>query len=68
MRHRGMQCFRTEYSSVFRIRDILVLIRKRIRILGSVPLTDPYQNLQRLSGCKKIQKINFFLFFNVFLL
>ncbi len=45
--------------AVFRIRDILISVR--IRYLR---ITDPYQNLQWLLGCKKIY---FFILFNVFI-
>ncbi len=53
-----------DIKPLFRIRDILV----RIRIVGSVrhlwltdPDADPYQNLQRLLGCKIFFSSSYFL-------
>jgi hypothetical protein len=53
------------YNPVFRICDILVRIRMRIRILGSVLLTNGSECGSVLNSSVTFRMPNFFIFFNV---
>jgi hypothetical protein len=53
------------FSAEFRIRDILVWIRMRIRILGSLPLNNGSGSVPKPSVTFRMQKYILSIIFNV---
>ncbi len=52
------QCIKISFLTVFQVRDILVLIRMRIRILGCVPLTNGCGSVPKSSVTFRMQQKN----------